>query len=231
MDSEQSNGEDGSASGSNVCSPDFKMQPHWTHPLCDSLDEDCIVVSPESVKLGSRSSNLDLNSSADTWCSSKDSLYANSNLDAVSNASGGATSNGTHSSSHSPLACSKGKHSSMDNGRSSGSSSRHLGNTSSTTPGSPESSSPSRSCSIVDHSEKSAEEFLSRIDSAIATSKKQAKNKAERDKTAPPWVTFDSDSESSDHRHSSGTSITRQGRHLRYSLRKLEKAQEELFQL
>src|SRR5687768_16089327 len=53
---------------------EFKMKPHWTHPLCDSMEEDCIV-SPGSVKLGSRDSNIDLNSSEDTWCSSKDSLF------------------------------------------------------------------------------------------------------------------------------------------------------------
>lgn len=256
VEQSETNGELDSRNSSNLCSPlddsgGFKMQPHWTHPLCDSFEEDCIV-SPESVKLGSRSSNMDLNSSADTWCSSKDSLFAN-NVDGLSN--------GTHSSSHSPLASTKSKHSSMDNGTSSSSSyqhyysvndnsqqqnnshhhhhNNHTASSSTTTapetPTSPSSASASssRNCSIVDHSEKSAQEFLSRIDSAIASSKKQAKNKAdEQDKTAP-WVTFDSDSESSDHRHSSasGTSITRQGRHLRYSLRKLEKAQEELFQL
>jgi len=79
---------------------------------------------------------------------------------------------------------------------------------------------------VKDHSEKSVNEFLSRIDTAIAST---------REKTLPlkqsskQWVTFESDSES-DHR-SSGTSLLAQGRQLRHSLRKLEKKQDELFQL
>jgi len=87
----------------------------------------------------------------------------------------------------------------------------------------------SSSSRIVDYSEKSAQDFLSRIDSSIASSRIRAKTK-ESQNNHEPWVTFDSDGES-DHRHSSGTSITTQGRHLRSSLRKLEKAQDELFQL
>lgn len=82
---------------------------------------------------------------------------------------------------------------------------------------------------VKDHSEKSVNEFLSRIDTAIAST---------REKTLPlkqsskQWITFESDSESEQYRSSgSGVSVRSNGRQLRQSLQKLEKKQEEFFQL
>jgi len=83
---------------------------------------------------------------------------------------------------------------------------------------------------VKDHSEKTANEFLSRIDIAIATT---------RERTLPlkqnsqQWVTFESDSESEQHPHrpSGRTSRLANGPQLRHSLRKLEKKQDELYQL
>jgi len=228
----------------------FKMQPHWSHPLCDSFEsEDCIVSSPISVnlELSNGASSLDESvggHSSSTWSSSgQNNSMVNTSCDQLgdsyvrtsSNNNGkGAIHNGGGAHNNQQLLKNSKHYSSMDYGPTYQSTSSDMFFTSSTAPGTPgspscsSSASPSRRRSVVDHSEKSAEEFLSRIDTAIASSKMQAMNKSEQDK--PVWVTFDSDSES-DHRNTSGTSISRQGRHLRYSLRKLEKAQEELFQL
>jgi hypothetical protein len=257
----------------------FKMQPHWSHPLCDSFDEseDCIVNSSSgsvNLKFSSVEGEGCLNSSgvgdgsttssSDVWSSSKDSPLqlgvgrsnssqveslprtssSSSNNGAICNDGGAQHHNNNHllndssgSSTGGQLLKNSKHYSSMDNGTGlyqNSSASDLFFASSSTAPGTPTSpdsstTSSSRRRSVVDHSEKSAKEFLSRIDTAIASSRMQAQSKSDQEK--PAWVTFDSDSES-DHRNSSGgTSITRQGRHLRYSLRKLEKAQEELFQL
>lgn len=191
----------------------------WSHPLCDEYYErDCTNWETESdVPLGGESLTYQ---AAASHChplgrpngakNADPTIYngrVNDRVDFTSPTSNNAATNGNDVGRPS---------SSMSNG------------TTTSNPLSP--TSQSSSSKIVDYSEKSAKDFLSRIDSAIASSRIRAKNKdAQNDHE--PWVTFDSDGESSDLRHSSGTSITTQGRHLRYSLRKLEKAQDELFQL
>jgi hypothetical protein len=93
--------------------------------------------------------------------------------------------------------------------------------------------SPKKRFPLKDHSEKSAQDFLSRIDTAIASSRNQVKSVGGDENGGRPWVTFESDSESDHYQRSSsvGTSLRTEGRHLRYSLKKLEKTQDELFQL
>ncbi|ODN00525.1 LysM and putative peptidoglycan-binding domain-containing protein 1 [Orchesella cincta] len=179
----------------------------WSHPLCDSYYErDCSNWENESqseVPFGAES----LSYQGDHPLATIDPNTTKFKL--ISKEEGNASSNVSSPNGHVVRA-----NSSMSNGTTSN-------------PLSP--TSQSSSSKIVDYSEKSAKDFLSRIDSAIASSRIRAKTKDLQNNTTP-WVTFDSDSES-DHRHSSGTSITTQSRHLRYSLRKLEKAQDELFQL
>jgi len=83
--------------------------------------------------------------------------------------------------------------------------------------------------SIVDKSEKSVADFLSRIDSSIASNKTKVQDKSQC--STSEWVTFDSENDPNT-RCSRTSSVTgNQGRQIRYSLRKLERTQNELFQL
>lgn len=189
----------------------------WSHPLCDEyFERDCSSgnwVNESEVPFGGESITY--------------STVANQPLAASNGANGesGEAEDALFDSSHRNHVASPTDNGHVVDGHRPSSSMITNGTTSN--PLSP--TSQSSSSRIVDYSEKSAHDFLSRIDSAIASSRIRAKNKDSEDKKEP-WVTFDSDGES-DHRHSSGTSITTQGRHLRHSLRKLEKAQDELFQL
>lgn len=184
------------------------MPPTWSHPLCDEYYE------------------RDYNH----WEHESDVPFGGESLTYVT--SHPLASNGATESLFDSPTTSKKKANSVDlpsptNGHAVVRPHSSMSNGTTSNPLSP--TSQSSSSRIVDYSEKSAQDFLSRIDSAIASSRSRAKTK-DSQHTKQTWVTFDSDGES-DQRNSPGTSITTQGRHLRYSLRKLEKAQDELFQL
>lgn len=180
---------------------------HWTHPLSDSFESEDCTVSPSSVRLETESST--------TSCSPYPM-----NGRAYSNQGGHYSSASNSNIIWTP---------SMNDCNNSQPHSSNLNEFSSPQSHSTPTSPTAHNYFVRDHSEKSAEDFLARIDSAIESKKRQVKISAENFNSRP-WVTFESDSES-DQRQSSRTLLRTEGKHLRYSLRKLEKTHDEIFEL